>query len=65
MICKITYYSEAEFDKDNTLQINDDLNEGDELFISQGHTMEISNIIENNDKLTILDGEKMLILQVI
>ena len=65
MICKITYYSEAEFDGDNTIQIQDELNTGDSLFVTQGHTMTISNVIQNNDKLTILDGEKMLILQVI
>lgn len=65
MICKITHYSEAEFDRDNTIQINDELNEGDELFITNGHTLTISNVIQNNDKITILDGEKMLILQVI
>ena len=65
MICEITYYSEAEFDKGNTVQIEDDLVIGDEVYLTKEHTMEISNIILNNDKLTILDGEKMLILKVI
>jgi len=65
MICKIEFFSEAEFDDDNTLQTQEDLILGETLYITKEHVLTMDNIIINNDKITILDGEKMLILKVI
>ena len=65
MICKIEHYSECEFDKDSSLQINDDIKEGDSLFIAQGHDMIIEHLIHVDRNITIVGGNKILKLKVI
>jgi hypothetical protein len=63
MICKIVHFSEAEFCETCVIQIQDDLNIGDSLFISNDHSLIIEHMIESGNTLTILDGEKILKLR--
>jgi hypothetical protein len=63
MIYKIVHFSEAEFPESSVIQIQDDLNVGESLFVNNEHTLNIEHVIESGDTLTILDGEKILKLR--
>lgn len=65
MICKIVYYSEAEFPDTCTIQTQDEFVNGETIYISRGHTLTIEHSIEDGDNYTILDGEKILKLKMI
>jgi len=63
MIYKIVYFSEAEFPDTSVIQIQDELIQGDKVFINREHTLTIEHFIESGEDLTILDGEKILKLK--
>jgi hypothetical protein len=63
MIYKIVHFSEADFPESSVIQIQDDLNVGESLFVNNEHTLNIEHVIESGDTLTILDGEKILKLR--
>ena len=63
MIYKIVHFSEAEFPESSVIQIQDELNLGDDVYINNEHTLNIEHFIESGDNLTILDGEKILKLR--
>lgn len=65
MICKIDFFSDATFDKDSSLQMNDDIKVGDNVYVAQGHELMIEHLLVSGRKLTIIDGEKILRLTVI
>ena len=63
MIYKIVHFSEAEFPESSVIQIQDELNVGESIYINNEHTLIIEHFIESGDVLTILDGEKILKLR--
>lgn len=63
MICKIVYFSEAVFPETCVIQIQDELIEGDSLFVNNEYTLTIEHVIENENIITILDGDKILKLE--
>lgn len=65
MICKIVYFSEAEYPETSVIQTQDVFVIGDTVYISRDHTLIIEDFIEDGDKYTILDGEKILKLKMI
>ena len=65
MICKIVYFSEAEFPESCIIQTQDEFVTGDKVYINKDHTLIIEDLIENGDVFTILDGEKVLKLKLI
>ncbi len=65
MICKIVYFSEAEFPDSSVIQTQDEFVIGESVYISRDHTLNIEHCIEDGDVYTILDGEKILKLKLI
>ena len=63
MIYKIVHFSEAVFPDTAVLQIQDELVEGETIYISKEHTLTIEHFIESGNTLTILDGAKILKLE--
>ena len=63
MIYKIVHFSEAEFPESSVIQIQDELNVGETVYINKEHTLTIEHCIESGNNLTILDGEKILKLR--
>jgi len=63
MIYKIVHFSEAEFPESSVIQIQDELNIGDAVYINNEHSLTIEYFIESGNSLTILDGEKILKLR--
>lgn len=63
MIYKIVHFSEGEFPETSVIQIQDELNIGDTVYINNEHTLTIEHFIESGESLTILDGEKILKLR--
>lgn len=65
MICKIVYFSEAEFPDSSVIQTQDEFVTGDTVYVNRDHTLTIEHFIESETIFTILDGEKILKLKMI
>ena len=63
MIYKIVHFSEADFPDSAVIQIQDDIVQGDNIYINQEHSLTIEHVIESGNTLTILDGAKILKLK--
>ena len=50
MICKIEYFSEMDIPESNNLQIQDELIEGDMVYITKKHQMTIETVIINDNQ---------------
>jgi hypothetical protein len=64
MICFIEHYSEVpDLPATCTIQTEDNLKEGDVVYIMKGHELTIESIIDTDTKVILIEGNKILRLK--